>query len=207
MARAEFKYIAVEGVIGAGKTTLALQLSEWFGAYCVKEEFGTNPFLDDFYKDIKNYAFQTQIFFLLSRFKQQKQLRQYDLFHLKIISDYIFQKDRIFATLNLSNAEMKLYDGLAKVMEQDIAVPDFVIYLKSSTQRLLKNIKKRDREYEKDITEEYISSLNDIYDSFFAQYTTAPVLTLNMEEYDFVNSKEDFDKIVQLVSTKKGSRE
>ena len=204
MPRADFKYIAVEGVIGAGKTTLALQLSEWFGAYFVKEEFEANPFLGNFYKDIKNYAFQTQIFFLLSRFKQQKQLRQYDLFHLKIISDYIFQKDRIFATLNLSNAEMKLYDGLAKIMEQEIAVPDFIIYLKSSTKRLMKNIKKRNREFESDITESYISSLNGMYDSFFAQYTTCPVLTLNMEDYDFVNSKEDFNKIVQLIIKTKG---
>ena len=204
MARAEFKYIAVEGVIGAGKTTLALQLSEWFGAYFVKEEFEANPFLGDFYKDIKNYAFQTQIFFLLSRFKQQKQLRQYDLFHLKIISDYIFQKDRIFATLNLSVSEMKLYDGLAKVMEQEIAVPDFIIYLKCSTKRLMKNIKKRNRDFEGEITESYISSLNEMYDSFFAQHTACPVLTLNMEDYDFVNSKEDFNKIVQLIIKTRG---
>lgn len=204
MPRADFKYIAIEGVIGAGKTSLALQLSEWFGAFFVKEEFEKNPFLEDFYKDIKNYAFQTQIFFLLNRFKQQKQLRQYDLFHLKIISDYIFQKDRVFATLNLSQAEMKLYDGLAKIMEQEIAVPDFVIYLKSSTSRLMQNIRKRGREVEKEMTEEYINSLNEIYNSFFAQFTTTKVLTLNMEEYDFVNSKKDFDKIVQLVIKTKG---
>ena len=204
MSRADFKYIAVEGVIGAGKTTLALQLSEWFGAYFVKEEFETNPFLENFYKDIKNYAFQTQIFFLLSRFKQQKQLMQYDLFHLKIISDYIFQKDRVFATLNLNDAEMKLYDGLAKIMEQEIAVPDFVIYLKSSTKRLMKNIRKRGRDYEDDISEEYINSLNEMYNAFFSQYTKTRVITLNMEEYDFVNSKEDFDKIIQIITNSGG---
>ena len=160
MTRAQFKYITVEGVIGAGKTSLARKLSDWFGAYLVCEEFEKNPFLADFYKDQRNYAFQTQIFFLLSRFRQQEQLRQYDLFHTKIISDYMFQKDRIFATMNLSEAEMKLYDGLARIMEQQIAVPDYIIYLKSSTRRLMHNIHNRNREIEKNISEEYINALN-----------------------------------------------
>jgi len=128
MPLATFKYITVEGVIGAGKTSLAKKLSSWYGAHLVLEEFEANPFLENFYADKTGYAFQTQIFFLLSRFRQQEQLRQYDLFHSKVVSDYMFQKDRIFATMNLSNAEMKLYDGLAKIMEQELTTQDFVVY-------------------------------------------------------------------------------
>jgi len=200
MSRTKFKYITVEGVIGAGKTSLAKKLSEWYGAHLVLEEFENNPFLADFYKDQRRYAFQTQIFFLLSRFRQQQQLRQYDLFHSKIVSDYMFQKDRIFATTNLTEAEMKLYDGLARIMEQQIAIPDFVIYLKASTPRLMHNIRTRSRDIEKEMSEEYIGNLNNLYDSFFTHFRLTPVVTISMDEIDFVNSDSDFRKIVQLVT-------
>jgi len=203
MDRTNFKYIAIEGVIGAGKTSLATKLSEWYGAHPVMEEFETNPFLQDFYTDQRRYAFQTQIFFLLSRFRQQEQLRQYDLFHSKIISDYIFQKDRIFATTNLIEAEMKLYDGLARIMEQQIAVPDFVIYLKTSTARLMANIRKRNRNYEKDMSEEYINTLKELYDSFFSHYTKTPLIIINMDDIDFINSEKDFKNIIKQISIKK----
>ncbi len=200
MQRTNFKYIAIEGVIGAGKTSLTTKISEWYGAHAVKEEFETNPFLQDFYTDRRRYAFQTQIFFLLSRFRQQEQLRQYDLFHSKIISDYMFQKDRIFATTNLSDAEMKLYDGLARIMEQQIAVPDFVIYLKTSTAKLMANIRKRNREYEKEMSEEYIDTLNKLYDSFFSHYKKTALITIHMDEVDFINSEKDFKNIVKQIS-------
>jgi len=202
MARANFKYITVEGVIGAGKTSLAKKLSDWFGAYLVCEEFEKNPFLADFYKDQRSYAFQTQIFFLLSRFRQQEQLRQYDLFHTKIISDYMFQKDRIFATMNLSDAEMKLYDGIARIMEQQIAVPDFIIYLQSSTNRLMANIRKRERDIEKDMSSDYIETLNDMYNSFFSHFKDIPTIIINMENIDFIGSEKDFKKVVKLVTEK-----
>jgi len=202
MSRANFKYIAVEGVIGAGKTSLARKLSEWFGAFLICEEFEKNPFLADFYKDQRYYAFQTQIFFLLSRFRQQEQLRQYDLFHTKIISDYMFQKDRIFATMNLDEAEMKLYDGIARIMEQQIAIPDFIIYLKTSTSRLMSNIRKRNRDIEKDMKEEYIDSLNNMYNSFFAHFEHIPTIIINMDDMDFISSEKDFKKIIKLVSEK-----
>jgi deoxyadenosine/deoxycytidine kinase len=200
MQRTPFKYIAIEGVIGAGKTSLAQKLAKWYGAHPVMEEFETNPFLGDFYTDRKRYAFQTQIFFLLSRFRQQGQLRQYDLFHSKIISDYMFQKDRIFATTNLSDAEMKLYDGLAHIMEQQIAIPDFVIYLKTSTARLMANIRKRNRDFEKEMSEEYINTLNDLYDSFFVHYKKTQVITIHMDEKDFINSDKDFKEIIKRIS-------
>ena len=202
MSRVNFKYIAVEGVIGAGKTSLAKKLSDWFGAFLVREEFEKNPFLADFYNDQRYYAFQTQIFFLLSRFRQQEQLRQYDLFHTKIISDYMFQKDRIFATMNLSDAEMKLYDGLARIMEQQIAVPDFIIYLKSSSSRLMANIRKRNREIERNMSESYIDSLNNMYDSFFIHYKQIPTIIINMTDMDFINSEKDFKKVVKLITEK-----
>ncbi len=200
MSRSSFKYITVEGVIGAGKTSLAEKLSQWFGAYLVLEEFETNPFLSDFYNDRRRYAFQTQIFFLLSRFRQQEELRQYDLFHDRIISDYMFQKDRIFATINLSEAEMKLYDGLARIMEQQIAIPDFVIYLKTSTARLMRNIRQRGRDMEKNMDESYIDNLNMLYDDFFQHFTFAPVITITMDELDFIKRREDFKYIIDQIN-------
>ncbi|HED11332.1 MAG TPA: deoxynucleoside kinase [Caldithrix abyssi] len=200
MSRSSFKYITVEGVIGAGKTSLAEKLSQWFGAYLVLEEFETNPFLSDFYNDRRRYAFQTQIFFLLSRFRQQEELRQYDLFHDRIISDYMFQKDRIFATINLSEAEMKLYDGLARIMEQQIAIPDFVIYLKTSTARLMRNIRQRGRDMEKNMDESYIDNLNMLYDDFFQHFTFAPVITITMDELDFIKHREDFKYIIDQIN-------
>jgi len=202
MSRVKFKYITIEGVIGAGKTSLAKKLSDWFGAYLICEEFEKNPFLADFYTDQRYYAFQTQIFFLLSRFRQQEQLRQYDLFHSRIISDYMFQKDRIFATMNLSDAEMKLYDGIARLMEQQIAIPDFIVYLETSTARLMANIRKRNREIEKNMSEDYINSLNKMYNSFFSQFTQIPIIIVNMDSMDFINSEKDFKKIVQLITEK-----
>lgn len=206
MPRAAFKYITIEGVIGAGKTSLASKLCDWFGAHLVLEEFETNPFLKDFYKDQRRYAFQTQIFFLLSRFKQQEQLRQYDLFHEKTISDYMFQKDRIFATSNLIDAEMKLYDGLARIMEQQIAVPDFVLYLQASTPRLMDNIRRRGRDYEREMSVEYIDSLNKLYESFFAHYSKTPLITINMDDMDFINSKTDFKKVLDLINQQSGNK-
>ncbi|RMH61367.1 MAG: deoxynucleoside kinase [Calditrichaeota bacterium] len=204
MSRTHFKYITVEGVIGAGKTSLARKLCDWYGAHLVPEEFETNPFLEDFYKDRRRFAFQTQIFFLLSRFRQQEELRQYDLFHERIISDYMFQKDRIFATINLSEAEMKLYDGLARIMEQQIAIPDFVIYLKTSTPRLMANIRKRGRSFEKDMDETYIDTLNRLYNDVFSRFTFAPVITVDMDERDFMAREEDFKYIIGQINRQCG---
>ena len=149
MALAELKYIAIEGVIGAGKTSLTARLCQTLGARAIYEEFEKNPFLEDFYDDPEHYAFQTQIFFLLGRFQQQQNLRQHDLFQQTIVSDYTFAKDRIFATLNLNEKEMKLYDNLAKIMEKDIIKPDLIIYLQSSTSHLMDFIRKRARKLEK----------------------------------------------------------
>jgi len=199
MSLKNLHYIAIEGVIGAGKTTLADMLSKTLGAHLVLEEFEENPFLEDFYRDPEHYAFQTQIFFLLSRFKQSQEFRQVDLFRQKVVSDYIFEKDRIFATLNLSEKEMKLYDGIARLIEKEIPRPDLVIYLQASTKHLMENIKKRGRPYEKSIAYEYIDALNELYNRFFFHYTKTPLLVINTDEIDFQHNEDDYrDILVQI---------
>jgi deoxyadenosine/deoxycytidine kinase len=190
------KYIAVEGVIGAGKTTLASMLTRTLGAKSILEKFDENPFLEEFYKEPKHFALQTQLFFLLSRFKQLENIRQRDLFQDKIVGDYIFEKDRIFATLNLSSKEMLLYDGIAKLMEKEVLAPDLVIYLQASTEHLMKSIRKRGRSYEKNISKDYILALGDLYNKFFFHYEKAPVLVIKTDELDFQHVEKDYYDIL-----------
>jgi len=207
MSLEKFRFIAIEGVIGAGKTTLADMLSQTIGATTIFEEFEQNPFLEEFYIDPVRYAFQTQIFFLLSRFRQMQELRQTDIFRQKIVSDYLFEKDRIFATLNLSDKEMKLYDGIAKLMEKEVAIPDLVIYLQSSTSHLMDNIHKRGRSFEKNMDPDYIEGLNELYNKFFFHYTKAPLLVINTDEIDFKNSEKDYqDILVEINHHQSGTR-
>lgn len=194
--KGSIRYIAVEGVIGAGKTSLASLLSQTFSSRLVLEEFENNPFLEDFYKDPEHFAFQTQIFFLLSRFRQQEKLRQLDLFHSSLISDYLFDKDRIFATLNLSEKEMILYDGIARIMEREVAKPDLVVYLQASTDHLMRNIRRRNRPYERSIERSYIHSLNILYDEFFQHYKKSRLLVIPADTIDFVNSGTDYSYIL-----------
>jgi deoxyadenosine/deoxycytidine kinase len=207
MSLEKFRFIAIEGVIGAGKTTLADMLSRTIGARIILEEFEKNPFLEGFYEDPDRFSFQTQIFFLLSRFKQLQELRQLDLFHKKLVSDYLFEKDRIFATLNLSEKEMKLYDGIARLMEKEIPVPGLVIYLQASTKHLMDNIHKRGRSFEKNISFDYINALNELYNKFFFHYNKAPLLVINTDEIDFQNSEQDYqDILVEINHHQAGTR-
>lgn len=196
MAIEDLRYVAIEGVIGAGKTSLAARLSQTLGAKAIYEEFEKNPFLEDFYADSDRYAFQTQLFFLMSRYKQQQQLHQIDLFQDCIVSDYLFAKDRIFATLTLNDKEMKLYDGIATLMEKDIVKADLVIYLQSSTSRLMNHIRKRARKMERHISEDYIKALNELYNDFFFHYTGSPLLVINSDELDFVHDDNDYKDIL-----------
>jgi len=142
-------YVAIEGTIGVGKTSLAKQLGERLGARLILESFEHNPFLADFYEDPERFAFQTQLWFLLQRYQQQQELRQVDMFHNLLISDYMFVKDRLFASLNLNEREMTLYDTVANMLERNVIHPDLVIYLQADTDTLMKNIRRRGREYEK----------------------------------------------------------
>lgn len=198
----DIRYIAIEGVIGAGKTTLARMITERFRAKLVLEKFEENPFLAKFYEDPEHNAFQTQIFFLLSRYKQQQELFQGDLFHEYLVSDYIFDKDKIFAYLTLQDDELKLYETLITTIEKNIPTPDLVVYLQSSTERLLANIKKRGRSFEENMSEEYIKDLNEAYNYFFFRYKAAPLLIINATEIDFVNEPDDFEDLLTQILRK-----
>ena len=199
---ADIRYIAIEGVIGAGKTTLAHMLSERLNAKLVMEKFEENPFLPKFYEDPEHYAFQTQIFFLLSRYKQQQEMFQGDLFHNFLVSDYIFDKDKIFAYLTLQDDELKLYESLISAIEKNIPTPDLVVYLQSSVDRLMGNIKKRGRSFEENMSEEYIKDLNEAYNYFFFRYKTCPLLIINSTEIDFVANPDDFEELMEQILRK-----
>ena len=197
--QSELRYIAIEGVIGAGKTTLANMLGEMIGAKVVLEQFEENPFLKDFYKDPERYAFQTQIFFLLTRYKQQRDLGQADLFHRFLVTDYIFEKDKIFAYLNLQDEELKLYETLVSSIQHNIPTPDLVVYLQSSVPRLMSNIRFRGREFETEMQESYIKDLNEAYNYFFFRYKTSPLLIVNSIDLDFVSNKEHFEDLARAI--------
>jgi len=194
-------HIAVEGTIGVGKTSLAKILGERLEAKLILEEFEENPFLVDFYKDAERFAFQTQLFFLLSRYRQQQELQQTDLFTKALISDYMFVKDRLFAALNLNDKEMGLYNSVARILEKNVSSPDMVIFLQSDTDRLMLNIKKRGREYETSIDWKYIDALNQIYNEFFFRYDKSPLLIINTNDIDFVNNKTDLEEIIEFIRT------
>ncbi len=193
------KYITIDGVIGVGKTTLAKMIANKYNGSILLEEVDENPFLADFYRDPKHYAFSTQLFFLLSRYRQQQSILQQDLFHNLLVSDYLFAKDKIFAYLNLEDRELLLYEKIMSLLEREIVKPDLVIYLKSSPERLMTNIKKRGRSFEKDISKEYIESLNTAYNHFFNHYKQTPLLILNVTELDFVSYPEDFNRILKMI--------
>jgi deoxyadenosine/deoxycytidine kinase len=191
----ELRYIAIEGVIGAGKSSLASKLAEKLNASLIMEEFESNPFLEKFYDDRKRFAFQTQMFFLINRYKQQQNLQQQNLFSNYIVSDYIFDKDKIFAYLNLAGDELKLYETIFPLLERDLAKPDLVIYLQSSIDRLMYNIKKRARKIEKSLSRSYITELYEAYNNFFFKYNNTPLLIVNTTEMDFVNRPKDFNEL------------
>ncbi len=194
-----YKYIAVEGVIGVGKTSLCTLLAEKLNGNNVLENVDDNPFIEDFYNSPSAYAFKTQLFYLISRFKQQLEIPQPDLFHSTIIIDYIFQKDRIFANVNLDDNELALYNKVWDVLEPRIVAPDLVVYLQASTDRLLKRIAKRGRNFEKQISREYLEALNTAYNDFFFHYESAPVFIVNTDEIDFVESEDHLRDLISKI--------
>ena len=192
-------YVAIEGVIGVGKTSLAQLLEERLSAKLVMEKFDENPFLSDFYFDPERYAFQTQLFFLLSRYRQQQELRQIDVFHKLVISDYMFVKDRLFASLNLDEKEMSLYDSVAKILEKNILNPDLVIYLQADTTRLMDRILHRGRDFERNISPEYIEGLNQVYNEYFFRFQDCPLLIINTNDIDFVHNDNDLEEVIRYI--------
>ncbi len=191
-----YKYIAVEGVIGVGKTSLCTLLADRLNGLSILESVDDNPFIEDFYNSPSSYAFKTQLFYLVSRFKQQLEIPQPDLFHSIVIVDYIFQKDRIFANVNLDDNELELYNKVWDVLEPKIVAPDLVVYLQASTERLLKRIAKRGRQFEKHISREYLEALNTAYNDFFFHYSSAPVFIVNTDEIDFVESEDHLRDLI-----------
>jgi deoxyguanosine kinase len=186
-------YIAIEGVIGVGKTTLAQMLQSTFGAQLMLEVFEENPFLAEFYGDRERYAFQTQIFFLLSRYHQQKEAPKYLANGDNLIADYTFEKDAIFAGINLKNDELDVYNNVHEALAEKIPSPDLIIYLRASTDVLMQRIALRDRSYERNMSRDYIDQLNKAYENFFGEaHQGSPILAINTNDLNYVASVEDF---------------
>ena len=207
MIKLKSRFIVVEGAIGVGKTSLVLLLNKKFNAKHNLEVVEENPFLSKFYNDIERYAFQTQIFFLLSRYKQQLELAQQDLFSQLIFSDYLFDKDRIFAHLNLSGNELSMYEHLYEIMVKDIPRPDLIIYLQASTEMLMKRIALRDRPFERKISYEYMRRLNLAYEEFFYypdNYKKSTLIKIDTNNLDFVGKRKDLNYIINEIYKKDG---
>jgi deoxyadenosine/deoxycytidine kinase len=194
------RYIAVEGPIGVGKTSLVDLLSERLGARKLLEVAEDNPFLPNFYKDPRRYAFQTQLWFLLNRFRQQQDLLQFDLFRQTLVADYLFAKDKIFAYLTLEDYELALYEWVHALLQVRVPTPDLVIFLQASTEALLERIAIRGKAYEREIDRKYLQDLNEAYTHFFFHYTASPLLVVNTSDIDFVNRREDFEDLIKKIS-------
>jgi deoxyguanosine kinase len=192
-------YIAIEGVIGVGKTSLARLLQPIFATELLLEVFEENPFLSDFYSDRKRYAFQTQIFFLLSRYRQQKDFVPAALARGSLIADYTFEKDGLFARLNLEGDELDTYHHLHEALAERIQRPDLVVYLRADTDVALQRIALRDRPYERNMDNAYIGALNRAYEDHFHHYTLGRLLTVETNNLDFVHRPEDLAYIADQI--------
>jgi deoxyguanosine kinase len=201
-----FQYIVIEGPIGVGKTSLTKLLAKEFRARSILERPEGNPFLSHFYRDRKKYAFQAQVFFLLTRFQQQLEISQLDLFNQVTLSDYLFDKDRIFALLNLDEHEFALYEKIFQLLGGRIPTPDLVIFLQAKPEVLLHRIKSRNITYEKEIDLDYLKRLTQAYNDYFFHYEQSPLLVVNTSEIDFVKRKEDLEQLLrEIKQMKKGT--
>ena len=201
------RFIAVEGSIGAGKTSLVNLLGEQYGARTILEENDSNPFIKQFYEDQETYSFQTQIFFLLSRYNQYLELAQRDLFNSVVVIDYLFQRDKLFAQLNLKDHEYHLYEQIFNLIGTKAPKPDLVIFLQASTEVLLERVSKRGRDYEAFIDPDYLDSVNKAFNNFFFYYSDTPLLVINTNEIDFVEKKCDLEELINKINSHKIGRE
>src|SRR5438552_15099964 len=191
------RYIAVEGPIGVGKTALARRLATEFGARLLLEQVEENPFLRKFYEDPEKHAFQTQLFFLLERYRQQTTLGQLDLFSQGTVADYLFARDAIFAQVTLNPDEFRLYQQIYQLLDRQLPRPDLVVYLEARPEVLLRHLRKRDRDYERGITPEYLGRLTEAFRDFFHHYTDAPPPVVNCSDIDFVEHGGDLADLIK----------
>ncbi|GJL77990.1 MAG: hypothetical protein NPINA01_09790 [Nitrospinaceae bacterium] len=203
----EPKFIAVEGAIGAGKTSLVKLLGKQFDAKMVLENDDGNPFLPKFYQDKESLAFQTQIFFLLNRYTQYLDLAQRDLFNSVVLTDFLFQRDPLFANLNLNGHELQLYNQIYDLIKIRTPKPDLVIFLQADTEILKERIEKRSRDYESYLDWDYLEDVNKAFNNFFFYYSDTPLLVVNTNEIDFVEKKGDLEELIKKINHHKIGRE
>jgi len=195
----KFQYLAVEGPIGVGKTVVVERLAQRLEAHTILEEWSQNPFLKSFYDGAAGAAFQVELFFLLSRYRQQQELLQRRLFAQASICDYVFEKSKLFAYLNLEDSELIIYDKLYALLAEAAPRPDLVIYLQAPTEVLMKRIRGRGRPEESRLSEEYLAEVNRAYNHYFFHYSTTPLLVVNTAEVDFVKRPEDVDDLLKQI--------
>jgi deoxyadenosine/deoxycytidine kinase len=201
------RYIAVEGPVGVGKTALAQILAERLGGRVVLEAADENPFLRGFYADRKKYAFQAQLFFLLSRFQQQQALFQQDLFSQSTIADYLFARDRIFATLNLAPEELALYERVYELLGPRVVRPDLVVYLQARADVLLARVRRRGRDYERTIDGPWLEALAKAYNEFFFHYDETPLLVVNASDIDLESNPDDVEALLAVIRKHRKGRQ
>ena len=202
-----YRYIVVEGPIGVGKTSLACRLAEKIAATSLLEKPEENPFLARFYQDPPRYALATQLFFLFQRSNEVRDLAQMDLFHANTVADYLFDKDPLFARLNLTDQEFVLYQQIYNTLHLQAPVPDLVIYLQAAPETLVERVHRRSHPYELGISENYLQRLSQSYSDFFYHYDAAPVLMVNSEHLNFVDGDEDFKLLLKRIEEMRGPRE
>ncbi len=207
MPLSKYRYIVVEGPIGVGKTSLAQRLADLVEVQPLLEKPQDNPFLANFYQDPARYALPTQLFFLFQRINEARDMAQMDLFQSRTISDYLFEKDALFARLTLSDDEYKLYQSIYQGLSPQVPTPDLVIYLQAPTYTLVERVRKRGNRYERTIEEDYLARLSDSYGEFFHHYEEAPLLVVNSEHLNFVDNADDFNLLLDRIGKMKGRRE
>ncbi|MDP1634164.1 MAG: deoxynucleoside kinase [Gallionellaceae bacterium] len=207
MPLSKYRYIVVEGPIGVGKTSLAQRLADFAEAHPLLERPQENPFLANFYQDPARYALPTQLFFLFQRINEARDLAQMDLFRSRTISDYMFEKDALFARLTLSDDEYKLYQSIYQGLAPQAPAPDLVIYLQAPTFMLSERVRRRGNRYERPIQDDYLERLAESYGEFFHHYDDAPLLVVNSEHLNFVDNADDFDLLLDRIAKMKGRRE
>jgi len=207
MPLSKYRYIVVEGPIGVGKTSLARRLAEYAEVLPLLEKPQDNPFLENFYQDPVRYALPTQLFFLFQRINEARDMAQMDLFRSRTVSDYLFEKDALFARLTLSDDEYKLYQTIYQGLSPQVPAPDLVIYLQASTDALIERVRRRGHHYERTIQDDYLARLAESYGEFFHHYDDAPLLVVNSEHLNFVDNADDFGLLLDRIGKMRGRRE